>query len=373
MINNLKLKDFKIHANLDIQLGNMTILTGQNGMGKSSVMQSLLLLRQSSNLQTGIMGLNLRGDLVDLGGANDVECHSSSDGELNIKLLSDNAKELVFRFSYDVDSYETFLPALAPVSQTDEMQSYALFNDNFQYISAFRLGPQKGYERDTNIVQYQHQISKINGQCEYAIHFLAHYGKKIHCMKDLLFCDDDENDLLETQVQKWIQCVSPRVNIVVGQIGADFKLNYKFSREDHPMTEEMSAVNVGYGVTYVLPIILAILSSKPNSLILIENPEAHIHPRAQAELMKLMMKAAKAGIQIIIETHSDHIMNGALVSIVNDPESVKKVKAYYFERDDKMHTSIPRQLEILKDGRIANPPKGFFDQIDIDMRTIMGF
>lgn len=369
MINNLKLKDFKIHANLDIQLGNMTILTGQNGMGKSSVMQSLLLLRQSSNLQ---MGLNLRGDLVDLGGANDVECHSSSDGELNIELLSDNTKELVFKFSYDVDSYETFLPALASASQTDEMKNCALFNNNFQYISAFRLGPQKGYERDTNIVQYQQQISKINGQCEYAVHFLAYYGKKIHCIPDILF-DDHDDDLLETQVQKWIQCVSPRVNIVLGQIGADFKLNYKFSREDNPMTEEMSAVNVGYGVTYVLPIILAILSSKPNSLILIENPEAHIHPRAQAELMKLMMKAAKAGIQIIIETHSDHIMNGALVSIVNDPDSIKKIKAYYFEREDKMHTSIPRQLDILKDGRISNPPKGFFDQIDIDMRTIMGF
>jgi len=372
MIRNLKLTDFKIHANLDIQLGNMTILTGQNGMGKSSVMQSLLLLRQSNNQQSGINGLNLKGDLTDLGGANDVECHSSSDGVLNIRLLSDDIDELNFRFSYEVDSYETFLPPAAPISQTDDMKKCALFTNNFQYVSAFRLGPQKGYERDTNIVQHQQQISKINGQCEYAVHFLAYYGKKIHCIPELLF-DDDETDLLETQVQKWMQRVSPRVNIIVEPIGADFKLNYKFSREGNLMTEEMSAVNVGYGVTYVLPIILAILSAKPGSLILIENPEAHIHPRAQAELMKLMMKAAKAGIQIIIETHSDHIINGALVSIVNDPESISQVKAYYFDRDDKTHTSVTCQLEILKDGRIANQPKGFFDQIDIDMRTIMGF
>lgn len=373
MINSLKLKDFKIHANLEVQLGNMTILTGQNGMGKSSVLQSLLLLRQSCNSQTGFTGINLKGDLTDLGGANDVECHSSSDGILDIRLSTETAKELTFQFSYDVDSYETFLPIVEPKPNVDDVLKCSLFTSNFQYISAFRLGPQKGYERDTNIVQHQKQISKINGQCEYAIHFLAHYGNKIHCIPELLFDENDENDLLGTQVEKWMQHISPRVNIVVEPAGADFKLNYKFSREDNLMTEEMAAVNVGYGVTYVLPIIIAILSATPGTLILIENPEAHIHPKAQAELMKMMMKAAKAGIQIIIETHSDHIMNGALVSIVEDPETMDMVKAYYFERDDKMHTSIPRQLRILKDGRIANPPKGFFDQIDIDMRTIMGF
>ena len=139
------------------------------------------------------------------------------------------------------------------------------------------------------------------------------------------------------------------------------------------MTEPMAAINVGYGVSYVLPIVIAVLSSSPGSLILIENPEAHIHPRAQAELMKLLMKAAKAGIQIIIETHSDHIVNGALVAIVNDPEYLQLVKAYYFERDERLHISKPCKLEILADGRISNPPVGFFDQIDIDMRTIMGF
>lgn len=372
MINNLKLRDFKIHANIEIQLGNITMLTGQNGMGKSSIIQSLLLLRQSCNSQTGLAGVNLKGDLTDLGGANDVECHSSSDGILDIR-LSNNTEELVFRFSYDVDSYETFLPIIEPIPHISDLAKFALFTNKFQYISAFRLGPQKGYERDTNIVQHQKQISKINGQCEYAIHFLAHYGNKIHCIPELLFDSNDENDLLETQVEKWMQHISPKVNIVVEPSGADFKLNYKFSREDSPMTEEMTAVNVGYGVTYVLPIILAILSATPGSLILIENPEAHIHPKAQAELMKLMMKAARAGIQIIIETHSDHIMNGALVSIVNEPEIIDIVKAYYFERDDKTHTSIPHKLEILRDGRILNPPKGFFDQIDIDMRTIMGF
>lgn len=370
MIKKIELKDFKIHANLELPLAGLTILTGQNGMGKSSVLQSLLLLRQSYDQYDDIKGINLKGDLTDLGSANDVECQSSKDGILGIKLFLSEGNDLEFHFSYDVETYDTFLPAVDEAMKLEGINKCSLFTNDFQYISAFRLGPQKGYERDTNIVQFERQISKINGQCEYAIHYLYYYGKKVHCLPQLLIGNDDT---LETQVQNWMQYISPRVNINIETMGADFKLNYKFSRDGQPITEEMSAVNVGYGVTYVLPILVAILSATPGSLILIENPEAHIHPRAQAELMNLIMKAVKAGIQIIIETHSDHIMNGALVSIAEDSENLEHVKAYYFERDDASHTSVPRMLEILKDGRISNPPKGFFDQIDIDMRKIMGF
>ncbi|MCQ2201635.1 MAG: DUF3696 domain-containing protein [Bacteroidales bacterium] len=370
MINKLVLKDFKIHSNLELPLGGITILTGQNGMGKSSVMQSLLLLRQSYNSSGMIKGINLKGDMVDLGSANDVECKTISNVELNIMLTADESFADL-RFSYDVAPEDTFLPAIDDM-EWDTLKNISLFNENFQYISAFRLGPQKGYERDTNIVQYQRQISKINGQCEYAVHFLSYFGKRIHCLPALVL-DDKTDDSLESQVQAWMQFVSPRVNIKIEPAGADFKLNYKFSRDGQPMTDEMAAVNVGYGVTYVLPILVAILSAKPGSLILIENPEAHIHPKAQAELMKLIMRAVGAGIQIIMETHSDHIMNGALVAIAQNEAYLELVKAYYFERDDASHTSIARMLNIMKDGRIVSPPKGFFDQIDIDMRLLMGF
>lgn len=372
MINNLHLKDFKIHSNLNLPLGGLTIITGQNGMGKSSVLQSLLLLRQSYS-QGNINGINLKGDLADLGSANDVECQSCKDGVLNIKLSLHDKTKFNFKFSYkDVESFDTFIPLIGKIANKKRIENCALFTDQFQYISAFRYGPQKAYERDTNIVERKKQISKFNGRCEYVVHFLDYYGKKIHCNPALLF-EGSDDDTLITQIEKWMHYISPHVKIYIEPVGQDFKLKYRFSRKRNTMTEDMYAINVGYGVTYVLPILVAILSAEPGALILIENPEAHIHPHAQAELMKLVMIAVKAGIQIIIETHSDHIMNGALVAIAQDATNLDLVKAYYFERNEHTHTSVPRRLEILKDGRIAEPPKGFFDQIDIDLSIIMGF
>lgn len=372
MIKNIILKDFKIHSNINIELGGLTICTGQNGMGKSSLLQSLLLLRQSCTNFLPIEGLNLKGDLFDPGTANDLECQSSNDGVLQIILSVEDGKDIQFQFSYDVDTYDTYLPAVGIIPETEELKLLPLFSSDFQYIGADRLGPQNSYTRNSDVVQFKQQISKLKGQCEFVVHFLYHYGKKIHCHPALVL-EDSINDTLEEQVHQWMQFVSPKVNIDINQQGSELKLSYKFNRENNQPTEEISAINVGYGVSYALPIVVAILSSRPGTLLLIENPEAHIHPRAQAELMKLIMRAVKVGIQIIIETHSDHIMNGALIAVSKDSSLHNQVKAYYFERDDKEHSSRPVCLKILEDGRVLNPPKGFFDQIDLDMETLMGF
>lgn len=77
----------------------------------------------------------------------------------------------------------------------------------------------------------------------------------------------------------------------------------------------IDALNTGFGITYVLSVLVAVLFAPKGSLVLIENPEAHIHPAAQAALMKLISRAAEHGVQIILETHSDHVINGALVAL----------------------------------------------------------
>jgi predicted ATPase len=373
MINNISIHNFKIHNDIEVGLGGLTLFTGQNGMGKSSLLQALLLLRQSYSGFGSIQRANLKGDLVSLGGAGDIECQSAYDDHLLIKLNTSECGEMTFDFKYGMDNYDTSLEASGPQPSLEQLNSCALFTNQFQYISAFRWGPQKGYERDTEVVQHHRQISRVNGQCEYAVYFLAYYGNKVKCQKEMVISEDGAaDDALMAQVELWMRRVSPRVSIHIEQMDADYKLNYKFSRDGQLYTSDMAAINVGYGITYVLPILVAILSAEPGALIMIENPEAHIHPRAQAELMKLVASAVRAGIQVVMETHSDHIVNGALVQVVNGGLSEEQVKMYYFERDETSHTSVSHALSIHKDGRISNPPKGFFDQMDLDMRAIMG-
>ncbi len=377
MIRQLNIGNFKLHSKTQLSTKGLTILTGMNGMGKSTIIQSLILLRQSFLMNDLDFGMNLKGDLCDAGISGELACQSSNEHYFNIELKFDNQNDLMFKFQYPDNIMDTLLPGIVTnITDKNILSKYSLFNDSFQYLSAFRFGPQKTYNRDTSLVVSKKQISKVMGQCEYAIHFLEHYKNTNIPLNELAIKVDSEDSIdcrLLTQVELWLRRISPNIKIKIEIIGEDLKLKYKFNREENIITEDMSALNTGFGITYVLPILISILSAKQDSIILIENPEAHIHPKGQAILMELIAKAASLGVQIIIETHSDHIINGSLVALKNEIINPEHLAIFYFTRDDNKHIAIPHSLEISKNGHIKRPPKGFFDQIDIDLRTITGF
>ena len=188
----------------------------------------------------------------------------------------------------------------------------------------------------------------------------------------------DEGDItpdyrLAVQVERWLRLVSPNIKINIEPAGEDFKLKYKFSRDGNTITEDITALNTGFGITYVLPILISVLSADKDAIILIENPEAHLHPKGQAVLMELISKAVAHGVQIIMESHSDHIINGSLVAVNKKWITPELLSIYYFEREEHGHTALSHHLKISESGRIQHPPRGFFDQIDIDLRTLTGF
>lgn len=377
MIKQLNINNFKLHNNTELDVKGLTILTGMNGMGKSTIIQSLILLRQSYMMNDLDMGMNLKGDLCDAGISGELACQSSNQHHLNIELKFENQDDLIYQFQYPDNIMDTLLPGeRTNIIDKNILSKYSLFNDCFQYLSAFRFGPQKIYNRDTSLVVNKKQISKNMGQCEYAVHFLEQYKNMNIPIEGLAIKDDNDLDVdyrLSTQVEQWLRKISPNIKIKIEPIGEDLKLRYRFNREENTITENMTALNTGFGITYVLPILIAVLSASKGSIILIENPEAHIHPKGQSVLMELMAKAVSYGVQIIIETHSDHIINGSLVAVKNRIITPEHISIYYFERDENQHTAISHSLEISRNGHIKRPPKGFFDQIDIDLRTLTGF
>ena len=125
-------------------------------------------------------------------------------------------------------------------------------------------------------------------------------------------------------------------------------------------------------MSYILSVVVAVLSAKPESLIFIENPEAHIHPSGQAALMRLISMAAAQRVQIVLETHSDHIINGALVNWKQYQFDRERLAIYYFDRDDSLNAR-PERLMVAENGRVKNAPKGFFDQMKADLEVLFDF
>ena len=367
MLKSIELKNFKVHKHTELELRPITILTGINGMGKSSLLQALLLLRQSGISMGYVTGLNLKGELHNAGFAYEVLCQDAQGDMIEISVETEKGKTVfTFLMGKELDTYLFLLGH--PISA--ENVGGALFTDDFQYISAFRNGPQPAYLRDSLVVNQHRQISQKMGMCEYAVHFLFEYGKTYSVLPKLM-CPGTELAQLEDQVQAWMEAIAPGIMIKIEQLGTDLKLNYRYRRESQTSTRDISAMNTGFGITYMLPLLVALLSARPGSLIMIENPEAHIHPRAQAVFMKLVAKCAKAGIQVILETHSDHIINGAMVA-VHDGYLVNDIAVYYIDRSINEHVAVCTRLDVQQNGRIMNPPAGFCDQIDIDYEHIIG-
>ncbi|MCG6552200.1 MAG: DUF3696 domain-containing protein [Candidatus Magnetominusculus sp. LBB02] len=393
MITSLRIKNFKSHKDTNLELSNVNILTGKNGMGKSSAMQSILLLRQSHLKNLLSKGLDLTGDLCRIGTARDAIFMLAETDDIEFGLVQENKGDL--KFVFDTNPEEiwegfqtkyglsrprkfdgTFLKLKTNLSaHLFLIMDSSIFNNNFQYISAFRIGPAKFYEKDTALVEIFNQMSKKEGRCELVAHYL-HYNKKEQVSDKSMTKDKDTDPGLIFQVIEWLQEISPNINnIHIEEVAGDsYKVEYSFSRgAGEPETNKFKAMNVGFGVSYVLPIIVAALHTPKDGLVLIENPESHLHPAGQAKLMELICKSAKAGVQFIIETHSDHIINGLLVAtkkeIINPDES----KIYYFDREISTHATRVTHLPVMPGGKIRRPPKGFFDQMDKDMTTLMGF
>lgn len=144
MITNLSINNLKLHDHTDLELKRLTILTGMNGMGKSTVVQSLILLRQSFMMNDLDSGLNLKGDLCDAGISGELACQASTEHTLQINMEFLGQADLNFSFEYPDNIMDTLLPGIEENETSKAVLSkYSLFNEKFQYISAFRFGPQK--------------------------------------------------------------------------------------------------------------------------------------------------------------------------------------------------------------------------------------
>jgi len=135
--------------------------------------------------------------------------------------------------------------------------------------------------------------------------------------------------------------------------------------------DDHRAMNVGFGLSYSLTVIVALLIGSLNkSIVLIENPEAHLHPRGQTEMAKLIARSIEAGAQVIVETHSDRLFDGFRLSVKENPSLADSIIAYWFYLNEDRLTEYEK-IHILNDGRVDNWPTGMFDQFEINASQLL--
>lgn len=368
MIKRITLQNFKCFQEQALECRPITLLAGLNGMGKSTVIQSLLLLRQSY-LQ-GLLdkeGLLLNGELVRLGTAKDVLWENASSDSIGFKFQT-SAGDASWKFKYNRDSdlLERGLVNQIPSS----FFSQALFNQSFQYLQAERIGPRTFFEVSDFVVRQRRQLGTKG---EFAAHFLSQFGSS-DIPNSLLAHDDAVSLSLRHQTEAWLSEVSPGTRIHVDSSpNLDIAtLSYSFEN-GRQMTNQFRSTNVGFGLTYTLPILLALLSALPNSLITIENPEAHLHPRGQSRLGELIARAAANGVQIIFESHSDHVLNGIRLAVCKGLVSPSDVAIHFFslsglEEGPRTKVVSPR---VDANGRVDHWPEGFFDEWDRSLEALI--
>jgi predicted ATPase len=356
-------------------MGPLTALTGMNSSGKSSVLQSLLLLRQSFKKGRLSTGLDLNKPLCDIGKGYDALSRSAENDIITFVMDVETGERYEWNFDLTREKLgDTFIPSTKTPILSPSLSPLSLFTNNFQYLSASRWANRNLYPMDSYAVETEKQLSLEYGQGELVAHFLHRYGNHRDFdiqLDNVLHPDYSSKKLLE-QTIAWESEVSPRVTMTVEKRADNITVEYGYTgTENGSPIKGLRAENVGFGLSYSLPVIVALLASSPDSLLIIENPEAHLHPRGQAKLAELMALTAQAGVQIILETHSDHIFNGLRKAIATKKIDKDKVKIHFFELNED-NISEGTEIQLSEKGRILNYKKGLFDQFDEDLDKLLG-
>ncbi len=372
MIQSIEIKNFKSIKSKFFHLRNLNVLLGLNGQGKSSFIQTLLLLRQSDKLTEGVLKLN-GGDngLVNIGTTKDALYQYSKEDEcLSFEIRFKGSESYKIEFDYQIDADIFQQNRLL----TDKFESYfeihkeePLFTNKFQYLNAQRIEPKAENKASYSSVVLNNDIGKYG---QYTAHYIELRGNENVEFENILHKESTTvdtvtgksftNKTLINQVNLWMGEVSPDVNIRTTKVTSELVLlEYIFKQPNFGNTNEYKPENVGFGISYALHVVVALLKAKQGDLVIIENPESHIHPKGQAALGRLIALTAMNDIQIVIETHSDHVINGIRVAVKEQPELKDKAILYFFEKTVEKSEQYAKviNIELDSNGELSEYPK----------------
>ena len=353
IIQRIALKNFKCFEAVDLRMAPLTLLCGLNGMGKSTVIQAVLAWhgsRRGTRLRVG-GGLDLG-----LGSGRDILYDESESDAVEIEVEASGTSGS-YRYKYALtEDGDLVLHGRNPGATDGSSSEQGVDDGELIYVNAERVGPRTTHP-------HSRLASSIGERGEYTLSYIDRRASDVLPVADPR-CEGLSGRTVREALTRWLQEVSPgaRLEFDIRDDADAVIAGLTFDREGDVHSRRYRTTNVGFGLSYVLPVLAGLLASK-GTLCLIENPEAHLHPRGQAKLAELAVRASLAGVQVVVETHSDHFMDGVRVAVREDLTKPEDVAFHYFERPDGKR-SVVETPTIDKDGRLSHWPTGFFDQHD---------
>lgn len=429
-------KSFKSKTSLEIK--PITILCGANSTGKSTLMKSLLLLKQTLLSSDPTTAVSLEGpyqfskrleDLFYLHGKNsdsiqyefDIKTTEGISGNIQLTVESGN-NETIENFVKEIkvsDSNENYLHIVREQSKytvkTNRPQlSYHLFSKTDKQIAwsdcsvlfqnfvpmMFQINYENNRSRRVPLILIDikgkgSNLDRIVSEWQANLQSIAYLGPLraspqiayFQFSKSNFELDDSgtnsaqvywkhENDeirfnekvcTLKTAVREAFKLLGMDKSIEVKHSDVMFSFEVGITEND---TVPIS--DVGFGLSQSFPVLLKGLLSKPNRLVMFEQPEIHLHPAWKAKLADLFVAFAKDGRRMIIETHSTELIDKLRLRVIQNPKLKDMINIVFVEQSDLEQTgSVLRPIQLDKLGTPSEWPQGFCDETTKLMEDIV--
>ena len=394
MITELSAQNFKSWKDTGkLQIAPLTGFFGANSSGKTSILQTLLMLKQTVEHPwnwEGIIDFGDDGSLVNLGSFDDLIHQHRSDLSLGISLSWKFIEKLNIKDIANLDILSFNLAIRGVRKSVSNVQfnykvgersfevkptgsdSYGVFvsGDPSYRAHLFRCYGIRAPDPDISQLQTSfenlfHSIRYLGPLREYPRRYYAWQGKHSpgvgqhgEDMVTALFSGRIQLRSLDEQIPKWLQRLdlidSYRLNPI-----SETEKDYEFLVRKYKDGPEVRLTDVGFGVSQVLPVLVLCYYVPEGSILILEQPEAHLHPKVQSELADLLIEVVKnRQLQIILESHSEHLLIRLMRRIAEEQISADDTAFYFCEMNEGI--SEIEKLNVDDYGNITNWPQNFF-------------
>ncbi len=395
MITELRAQNFKSWQDTGaLQLAPLTGLFGANSSGKTSILQVLLMLKQTVEQPSDWnkpLYFGDEGSLVNLGNFNDVIHKHKLDLSLDISVLwkSSTVADINKYIRFYNLNVETLLPSQGDRDRSGEISfSTNIFRgavNNFHYeTDLYRLNVEQPdlfrcYGLRTARTEIRDIFSRFEEAFENLFSQILYLGPlREHPRPRYTWGGDHPKGIgqegrkavsallsgrirhlsIDKQILSWLQRLDLIDSYDLRPI-SDTNQDYEFLVKKYKGGPEVRLTDVGFGVSQVLPVLILCYYAPEGSILILEQPEAHLHPKVQSELADVLIDVVKnRNVQIILESHSAHLLHRLQRRIAEEDISADQTAFYFCQINDG--TSEIERLDVDEYGNIRNWPQNFF-------------